>query len=558
MPTYELEMCGVEGLSHKADPNEFLEVMGVCFVQYQGKKSQWDRLNGSYVEVRVEGAGNVQTNWSTGYAVRAHGNRFDGYLDLMAHGGRPRIRFNLPWHTDAVFQWKVHLKEVDDLNYSDDLAQGEGSFMIKDFVGGRFIRQPTLKEANADEEDRYYWENAQAAYTKAQVPRAVVFGHGYVDVHARYQGWGKTEQKTPTATKPVRHPHQTLGLAGEITRPLVGYADSKPRARFRLTRLASAQREPGPAPTFRQEQDKAIHAIADRMIAQARKEEATRQAALKRRSADVTIYLPRSFRKDGASQLLVFHPWGTTRKISIGETPQHPDLLVRPEEPLSVLPAFKDVSQVDAIIPVPASQQPEGKSWFWVFHNRDDETLVNKVSFEGVEGDPSSVEYRNRTLADWAAMKGVRRIDATLPVPDFQPRGSSYWHWIFHTIDDVQYVRSITIGDSAAHPDEMITADQRISSWPSLKGIDRVGGFIPVSDKQRVNGESRYWVIHSLDKYRLIAIADGGAHTDRIVTGDRPLPGGWESLFDHEDKLIIWDPEADPETRIGHVLSAPE
>lgn len=78
------------------------------------------------------------------------------------------------------------------------------------------------------------------------------------------------------------------------------------------------------------------------------------------------------------------------------------------------------------------------------------------------------------------------------------------------------------------HNDVLEVADRRISEWGSFAGIARVTTILPVPDRQRVDGLSSYWVFHR-DRYRMITIADGNAHTDRIVVPDRSI-ALWKSL----------------------------
>lgn len=72
-----------------------------------------------------------------------------------------------------------------------------------------------------------------------------------------------------------------------------------------------------------------------------------------------------------------------------------------------------------------------------------------------------------------------------------------------------------------------------MSEWLSLKGIGRLAGFLPVPDRQNVDGQSQQWVFHVKDgqlMYRKTAIQHDGAHIDTILKGDLPVAEDWPSV----------------------------
>ncbi len=119
-------------------------------------------------------------------------------------------------------------------------------------------------------------------------------------------------------------------------------------------------------------------------------------------------------------------------------------------------------------------------------------------------------------------------MDALLPVPDMQRQNGKSHYWLFHSSLGRQVYRLISIADGSAHHDVIERGDRSLDLWPSLAGISRVDEFLAVPDGQRVDGLSLFWVFHQ-DKYRIISIADGHGHPDRIVVEDRPITL-WTSL----------------------------
>ncbi|MFG3020747.1 jacalin-like lectin [Streptomyces sp. NPDC048254] len=130
----------------------------------------------------------------------------------------------------------------------------------------------------------------------------------------------------------------------------------------------------------------------------------------------------------------------------------------------------------------------------------------------------------DRSVSAWSSLSGIDRVRAVLPVPDRQRVGGKSRYWVFHKD---QY-RVIEVDDGPDYGDRMPSGDRPISTWPALKGVGQIDAILPVPDHQQIGGKSRYWVFHK-DQYRVIEIDDGTAHEDRVSSGDRPL-STWPAL----------------------------
>jgi Dyp-type peroxidase family len=190
-------------------------------------------------------------------------------------------------------------------------------------------------------------------------------------------------------------------------------------------------------------------------------------------------------------------------------------------------------ARTDEFIAVPDQQRTAGTSRYWLFQQNKLRTIVVPD-----DRDTTDLELRpTDDLAGWPALAGVGRVDAVLPVPDMQRVGGKSWYWLFHTTGAKQVYRIISIADGEQHTSKVEVSDRGLDLWRSLKDVSRIDAVLPVPDRQRVGGESRYWVFHTPNAadgrtrqvYRMVSIADGREHTDTLVRGDGEL-GLWSSL----------------------------
>ncbi|MEU6283451.1 Dyp-type peroxidase [Streptomyces sp. NPDC047028] len=123
-------------------------------------------------------------------------------------------------------------------------------------------------------------------------------------------------------------------------------------------------------------------------------------------------------------------------------------------------------------------------------------------------------------------------VDEILPWPDVPGR---YWAFSGGT------VRVLSAGDD--RPDQLTTGSDdatgtvlgsgaALATWPALAGVERVDALWPVPDEQDLNGESSYWLFHTVNGtqvHRRINIAHDARHSSRRVGDDRPLTT-WNSF----------------------------
>lgn len=190
-------------------------------------------------------------------------------------------------------------------------------------------------------------------------------------------------------------------------------------------------------------------------------------------------------------------------------------------------------ARVDEIVAVPDLQRSSGVSQYWLF-------AQDKVRMIVVPDGSDTTDRVLRPTSDitgWPALQGMARVDAVVPVPDRQRVGGKSLYWLFHTAGAAQVYRIISIADGERHTSRVEMPDRGLDQWRSLKNVTRVDAVLPVPDRQRVGGESRYWVFHTVTAadgrsrqvYRMISIADGDQHTDTQVREDAEL-GQWASL----------------------------
>ncbi|MFD0401855.1 Dyp-type peroxidase [Kitasatospora sp. NPDC127121] len=244
---------------------------------------------------------------------------------------------------------------------------------------------------------------------------------------------------------------------------------------------------------------------------------------------DEFLAVPDQQRRGGQSQYWVFHA-DRCRRISVADGSAHTDRMVDGDTGLTAWTCLQGVGRVDCVLPMPDLQNPDGKSWYWVFHSTAGRQQYRAVSITcGGGSTTSAVERQDRDLGAWNSLGGVDRMDCFLPVPDQQRVGGKSWYWAFHTTGGRQRYRLVSVADGAAHTDVCERTDRELSQWGSLNGLSRVDCFLPVPDCQRVGGRSEFWCF-SGQSYRRISIADGSGHPDRLVSGDRSCDA-WSSLL---------------------------
>ncbi|MFE2176914.1 Dyp-type peroxidase [Kitasatospora sp. NPDC059462] len=242
---------------------------------------------------------------------------------------------------------------------------------------------------------------------------------------------------------------------------------------------------------------------------------------------DDLLAVPDQWRRGGRSQFWVCHG-DRYRKISVADGAAHTDRTVKGDTPLGDLPCFRGIERIDCLLPMPDLQNPGGKSWYWVFHTTGGRQQYRAVSITAGTGHTGTAERPDRDLTPWRSLAGVDRVDCFLPVPDQQRTGGKSWYWAFHTTGGRQRYRLVSVADGAAHTDVLERSDRELSQWGSLNGVTAVNCFLPVPDAQRTGGKSEYWVFHG-DSYRRISVADGSGHPDRLVSGPRSC-SAWNSL----------------------------
>ncbi len=217
------------------------------------------------------------------------------------------------------------------------------------------------------------------------------------------------------------------------------------------------------------------------------------------------------------------------RPISIAESNEHTDLKEGPDEPVSQWSALSGVTAVDVVWPYPDAKPSESKSLYWVFHtNANGEQIYRVISLANRDDHDDNLERADGPLSRWQSLRGVTKIDFVLPIPDQQNQGGKSRFWVFHSVAGEQLFRVVSIAHEMRHTDVQEQPDARIAQWGSLAQIARVTAILPMRDRQRINGLSTYWVFHR-DQYRIVTIADGPAHENRIVVPDRSVTL-WKSL----------------------------
>ncbi|MGW2703407.1 Dyp-type peroxidase [Streptomyces sp. NPDC001340] len=124
-------------------------------------------------------------------------------------------------------------------------------------------------------------------------------------------------------------------------------------------------------------------------------------------------------------------------------------------------------------------------------------------------------------------------VDEILPWLDVEGR---YWVfsgnkvWVVGAV--AEEVEQLTTGTDDATG--IVFGDPvDLSTWPALQGVERVDAIWPVPDEQSLNGESSYWLFHTVNGtqvYRRIWIALNSRHTSRTSGGDMSLTN-WRTAF---------------------------
>ncbi|MEZ0095600.1 Dyp-type peroxidase [Streptacidiphilus sp. EB129] len=189
---------------------------------------------------------------------------------------------------------------------------------------------------------------------------------------------------------------------------------------------------------------------------------------------------------------------------------------------------------VDTFLPVGDMQPKDGKSWYWAFRTVGPQQTFRVVSIANSRDHTDVQEKPDREITQWDSFEGITRLDCFVPFPDNQPDNGKRWYWLFHTVNNQQVYRVISIADGREHEDVRERPDTQLGAWQSLKGVTKVDFFLPVPDMQpeQGKGKSWYWVFHTVNGeqlYRLVSIADGPQHTDVQERTDRRI-SQWDSL----------------------------
>ncbi|MFE4263492.1 hypothetical protein [Streptomyces sp. NPDC056883] len=177
-----------------------------------------------------------------------------------------------------------------------------------------------------------------------------------------------------------------------------------------------------------------------------------------------------------------------------------------------------------------ASASPAGPSLFCgeVFH----------VDPNGPEVHNDPVATAVRHLVPYLSLRAV------LAVPTYQFVNDTSRYWVFGQQVVLDAANAQLMAKAAEYllveagpaPDRKISIVRQarpVTEWPSLKDIGRLACFLPVPDRQNVDGQSEQWVFHVKDGQlmsRKTAIQHDGAHTDTILKNDLPVAEDWPSL----------------------------
>ncbi|UXY30580.1 Dyp-type peroxidase [Streptomyces sp. HUAS TT20] len=163
---------------------------------------------------------------------------------------------------------------------------------------------------------------------------------------------------------------------------------------------------------------------------------------------------------------------------------------------LSTWPALAGVEQVDAIVPVPDEQSVNGESSYWLFHTVGGTQVYRRINISCDARHTSRSIGDDRALSAWRSLKDVTRVDAVLPVPDQRRVDGKTQYWLFHTTAQGQRYRLISIADGGMHTDEVVRTDRDLTQWTSLRGVTKIDALHFVPGKYRMNGQTWTWVFH--------------------------------------------------------------
>jgi hypothetical protein len=236
---------------------------------------------------------------------------------------------------------------------------------------------------------------------------------------------------------------------------------------------------------------------------------------------DEILPMPDAGQLPGVSQFWLLRR-DEVRPIAIPDGTDGTDGVRRPVTAIATWPALRGVVRVNAILPIPDMQGTGGKSYYWVFHTVGNEQVYRIISIAGGAEHTDALVTQDRSLTEWTSLTGVSHVDTFLPIPDLQRTDGKSHYWVFHTTQDMQTYRVISIADGQQHTDTQEQGDNPLTGWPSLTGVAKVHAFLAVPTMRNAAGKTHFWVFHG-NRVRTISVAHGRGHADTMVGDDRPL-----------------------------------
>ncbi|MET8452582.1 Dyp-type peroxidase [Streptomyces sp. NPDC005209] len=209
----------------------------------------------------------------------------------------------------------------------------------------------------------------------------------------------------------------------------------------------------------------------------------------------------------------------------------------------STLPGGQTRPQEPPAKPAPVDEilpWPDVQGRYWTFSGR----TVRAVGAGAAEtkalttgsDDRTGVVLGQEDFAAWPALAGVEQVDAILPVPDEQCMNGESAYWLFHTVNGKQVYRRIAIALDARHTNRRTGDDLPIGYWRSCADIGRIDAVLPVPDMQRVGGKSYYWVFHTTPQGQVYRMI--AVHDGRVYSGGRTHP---DELVRRDGNLTVWN-----------------
>jgi Dyp-type peroxidase family len=260
-----------------------------------------------------------------------------------------------------------------------------------------------------------------------------------------------------------------------------------------------------------------------RLLAQGRLDEQMPGVA----GVDEILPMPDAGQLPGVSQFWLFRR-DEVRPIAIPDGNDGTDGVRRPVTAIATWPALRGITQINAILPIPDMQGAGGKSYYWVFHTIGNEQVYRIISIANGAEYTDALVAQDRGLSLWPSLTGVSHVDAFLPIPDMQRTDGKSHYWVFHTTQDKQAYRVISIADGQLHTDTQERGDNQLTAWPSLTGVAKVTTFLGVPTMRNAAGKTHFWVFHG-NRVRTISVAHDRGHTDTMVGDDRPL-NVWDNV----------------------------